>query len=115
MPYAAPKPCSYPGCPELVRSGRCEKHPYDGHDEGSQRLYNMRAWKRRRDAQLRKEPWCVECLRANVWTPATQADHVEPHRGDVVKFLTGKLQSMCKVCHSRKTAKEVFGKNTGLQ
>ena len=108
MPYAALRPCTYPGCSELVQRGRCARHPYeDAHEHESQRLYNTRAWKRRRAAQLRKEPWCAECLRANVYTPATEADHVVPHRGDPVKFFTGKLQSMCKACHSGKTAKEV--------
>jgi len=32
-------------------------------------------------------------------TPATIADHVEPHKGDVIKFWFGALQSLCKQCH----------------
>jgi hypothetical protein len=31
------------------------------------------------------------------------ADHIEPHRGDPIKFWNGKLQSLCARCHeSRK-------------
>ena len=111
MPYAALKPCSYPGCSNLVKSGRCDQHPYpDAHEADSQRLYNTRRWKRRRDAQLTKEPWCVDCLKAGIYSPATIADHIEPHRGDPVKFFTGKLQSLCKIDHDRKTAKEVLNR-----
>lgn len=31
--------------------------------------------------------------------PATVADHIEPHHGDLVKFR-GPLQSLCATCHS---------------
>ena len=37
-------------------------------------------------------------LRGRV-TAASVADHVEPHRGDPVKF-EGPLQSLCASCHS---------------
>lgn len=33
-------------------------------------------------------------------TPATIADHIEPHRGDVEKFWNGELQPLCGQCHS---------------
>jgi 5-methylcytosine-specific restriction protein A len=106
--------CTYPGCGEPLppgRKGRCDKHPYpDAHDHESQRLYNTQRWKRIRKAQLTKEPWCADCLKESRYTPATIADHIKPHRGDPVKFFTGKLQSLCKYDHDKKTAKEVFGK-----
>lgn len=103
--------CTYPGCGEPLppgRKGRCDKHPYpDAHDPDSQKLYNTRRWKRRRAAQLAKQPWCEECLRENIFTPATDVDHIERHRGDPLWFFTGSLQSLCHNCHSRKTAREV--------
>lgn len=109
MPTAPLKPCSYPGCSELVQRGRCARHPYeDAHDPDSQRLYSTARWKRRRAAQLRKQPWCEECQRSDVWTPATDADHIVPHRGDERLFFTGALQSLCHTCHSKKTATEVL-------
>lgn len=37
---------------------------------------------------------------------ATDVDHIEPHRGDRLKFWHGDLQSLCKACHGRKTAKD---------
>jgi hypothetical protein len=30
---------------------------------------------------------------------ATVADHINPHNGDWVAFLTAPLQSLCKPCH----------------
>ncbi len=110
MPYAASRPCSYPGCTTLVRFGRCLEHmlpEVSYHNPQAERLYNSAMWRRLRQAQLRQYPWCAECLRANIYTPATDVDHVTPHRGDAMLFFTGKLQSLCHVCHSRKTAEEV--------
>lgn len=82
----------------------------DQHNPEHQKLYNTRRWKMIRRLQLSQHPWCAQCLRANIYTPATDVDHEEPHRGDPVKFYIGKLQSLCVTCHSRKTAAEVFGK-----
>ena len=108
MPYAALKPCSYPGCPNLVKSGRCDQHPYpDAHDPDSQKLYNTRRWKRIRSRQLIKEPWCADCLKINIYTPATDCDHIEPHRGDPVIFFKGPFQSLCHSHHSQKTDIEI--------
>lgn len=38
--------------------------------------------------------------------PATVADHVEPHRGDPLKFWYGDLQSLCDECHSSAKQRE---------
>lgn len=51
--------------------------------------------------QLRTHPLCATCLSRGVTTPATIADHVEPHRGDWNAFMLGKLQSLCKPCHDK--------------
>lgn len=31
---------------------------------------------------------------------ARVADHIDPHRGDPVKFWTGELQALCDDCHN---------------
>lgn len=116
MPLSPLKPCLHPGCPELVRSGRCEAHAQQRREEQervyrdpeSKRLYNSARWQRLRRIQLAAEPWCDDCLAEGVYTPATDVDHDEPHRGDPVKFFTGKLNSKCKQHHSAKTASEVW-------
>lgn len=49
---------------------------------------------------MRKFPLCRFCEQKGFLTPATIADHVEPHRGDRQKFWYGELQSLCATCHS---------------
>lgn len=52
-------------------------------------------------------PVMSDCHRRGLKTPATQTDHVTPHRGDQVLFWDeGNLQALCMSCHSRKTAWE---------
>lgn len=117
MPRAALKPCAYPGCPELVRSGYCDAHKRtqpDYHKPEHQRLYGTPGWKQLRRAQLAREPWCRDCLAQGVYTVATDVDHIAAHRGDERLFYdANNLQSLCHSCHSRKTAKEVFGHGEG--
>ena len=115
MPRSPKRPCAYHGCKELVTSGYCEKHKAlafqtnDRHKDW-QRLYDTKRWKTIRIRQLAKEPWCAECLRANIYTPATDVDHIDPHRGDPILFFKGPFQSLCKPCHSRKTMQEIKGR-----
>jgi 5-methylcytosine-specific restriction enzyme A len=63
-------------------------------------FYGLALWKTRRRFQLAKEPLCAFCLKRGQVTPATVADHIEPHRGDFTKFVRGDLQSLCSDCHN---------------
>lgn len=77
-------------------------------------LYNTRRWRRRRDHQLAIEPLCRYCKAMGRTTPATIADHIEPHRGDPELFWCGELQSLCSPCHSSvKQAEEHRGYMVG--
>jgi 5-methylcytosine-specific restriction protein A len=69
-------------------------------------LYNSRRWQRRARTQLAAEPLCALCAERGLVVPATVADHVEPHGGDVNRFWLGKLQSLCASCHSRDKRQE---------
>ena len=62
--------------------------------------YQLERWRRLRRHQLTVEPLCVMCRQRGLVRPATVVDHVEPHRGNWNKFLTGKLQSLCEHCHN---------------
>jgi 5-methylcytosine-specific restriction enzyme A len=110
MPRKPLRECTYPGCHQLVSSGRCTKHsriwcqPSD-----VKRLYNSRRWKELRAAQLIKEPWCGDCVAKGIKTKATEVDHIKPHKGDSALFFDpDNLQSKCKPHHSSKTAGEVW-------
>ena len=110
MPFAALKPCAYPGCITLVKTGFCDEHrraEIDYHDPASKRLYNSARWQMIRRLQLATHPWCEECLHANIYTIATDVDHIEPHHGDVIKFFAGPFQSLCHHHHSAKTREEI--------
>lgn len=63
-------------------------------------------WQKARLLYLAEHPLCVECARAGAVRPATVVDHVEPHRGDPVKFWdVGNWQALCKPHHDAKTAR----------
>jgi len=109
MPRSTLRPCTYPGCTALVRSGRCESHQDVSTSEdrkARQRLYGRAAWQRMRVAQLARQPWCEDCLRANIYTPATDVHHRERHQGNVAVFGASELESLCHSCHSKRTAIE---------
>ena len=61
-------------------------------------LYDRR-WRKRRAEHLRLHPLCVYCEARGVVRAASIADHIEPHRGDPIKFR-GPLQGLCPPCHS---------------
>jgi len=73
--------------------------------------YSHRRWRRIRASHLLKEPLCRHCLKEGRITEATEVDHIEPHKGDRLKFWTGERQSLCPTHHSEKTAREQ-GKRT---
>jgi 5-methylcytosine-specific restriction protein A len=109
MPIAARRPCTNPTCPNLQP---CEKHQgerrrqYDAsrsRDE-SRRWYWTPAWRSRSKDQLHTSPLCADPygLHKGWPTPAKVADHITPHGGNRELF-DGPLQSLCLVCHQRKT------------
>ena len=116
MPPRALQVCAYPSCTQVTPRRYCEEHQRiqtavrNAHHPDWQRLYKTARWQRIRRIQLATEPWCAECLSVGIYEPAVDVDHIEPHRGDYKKFFTGPYQSLCKACHSRKTALEVNGR-----
>lgn len=117
------RPCRHPGCGRLVSSGYCPEHkPLKAARRVSAQWhgwYSLTVWTDDlRPNQLMREPWCRECARRGVRTKATVVDHVQPHRGDWARFTDrANLQSLCKPCHDRKTAREIAEerqKNAGI-
>jgi 5-methylcytosine-specific restriction protein A len=110
MPRRPLKPCKHPQCPNLTDGYFCEEHKnmeYKPEQSKHKKLYNSSRWQDLRRYVLNKQPLCVECLKNNRITPATVVDHIKPHKGNKDLFYDiNNLQSMCKSCHDRKTAKE---------
>ena len=73
-------------------------------------LYNSARWRKRAAHQLKLVPLCEYCARRGRVEPATIADHIKPHHGNLNEFVLGKLQSLCAPCHSReKRAEDLRG------
>lgn len=78
--------------------------------EAYQRLYNTREWRAIRRQQLAAHPLCAMCAKIGRITPATVCDHIEPHKGDWLKFARGPFQSLCAEHHnSTKQQQETRG------
>jgi 5-methylcytosine-specific restriction enzyme A len=118
MPYQSLRKCTQPGCSTLVKAGRCRAHSsnhYVERDPNVKRLYNSARWKQIRKCEMQLAvipsladyPLCSECLADGRLVEATELDHVNPHRGDVVKFFNGPFKPLCKVHHSSKTKREL--------
>ena len=112
MPTKPPKPCRFPGCPELVDNGYCEEHAdkINGRYEqergtATARGYGTR-WQKLRDRFAKKFPLCAECLRNGHVTPMKDVHHKIKHDGDVdLLYDWDNLESLCRACHNAKTAK----------
>lgn len=106
-------PCRHRGCAALVdKPGYCEAHAHEAprsiadrkRGSSTKRGYGYR-WQKFRESYLSSHPLCVECEKAGKITPATDVDHIVPHRGDMEKFWQGPFQALCGPCHKSKTAK----------
>lgn len=108
LPQRVQRLCAYPGCSVRVKNGYCPRHRrerVENRVSAAKRGYD-RDWRRYRINFLKEHPWCVECEKQGVRRPATEVDHIIPHRGDRQLFWNKKNhQALCKNCHSRKTAK----------
>lgn len=118
MPYKRNRKCNIPQCNNftLTDNPYCVKHKREKacyYTNASKKTYTSNEmydhrWKKLRLLVLRKNPFCVECLKYNRYTPASEVDHIIPHRGDKTNFYNEEnLQALCKPCHSQKTGREI--------
>lgn len=76
--------------------------------------YASARWKALRLARLTEQPLCERCLVADIVTEATVVHHIDPHRGDPVKFWNGPFQNLCAPCHNKFGQLEDHGKKVIL-
>lgn len=63
-------------------------------------------WRQLREWVLRRQPLCKECEKRGKIEPATEVDHIIPHKGDMKIFWDrNNLQGLCKPHHSAKTGR----------
>jgi 5-methylcytosine-specific restriction enzyme A len=71
------------------------------------RGYDKR-WKRLRDDYIADYPLCEHCERKGLTTIAREVDHIIEFEGldDQKRLDRDNLQSLCRSCHAKKTAKD---------
>lgn len=96
MPY---KPITHA---QLVRPYR----PIDSRPSAYNRGYTGR-WNRERKIFLQHNPLCIECVHGRRAVPATEVDHIIPHKGNYeLMWDVNNWSPLCKMHHSQKTGKE---------
>lgn len=115
MPLAPMRPCPVPGCPNLIRSGRCDKHggaATVGHRWDTrppvQRIRGRQLQALRREL-LEQEPICRVCRKAL----ATIRDHIiNLEEGGTEDEAN--CQPLCQACSDAKThAESMRGQRRG--
>ncbi len=71
-------------------------------------VYNRKAWKlARMQALMRDEFMCVHCRLRGVDTIASEVDHIIELSSDIaLAYELSNLQSLCHLCHMKKTTEE---------
>ncbi len=113
MPRRPKKPCTVPGCSELVDGGRCPAHRAQAEEArgtSAERGYSGPGHDAFREAVLARDPYCVVCMKRK----SVAADHHPYSRRQLV--LLGldpndpdRGRGLCWRCHSRETAKHQPG------
>ncbi|APW38981.1 restriction endonuclease [Rhodoferax koreense] len=111
MARAAPRPCTKPGCTQLVHdgSGRCAKHPREAWRQArtptkritGRRLQAMRA------ALFMRQPLCEVCDGLGIVTLATIRDHRIPLAEGGADDESNE-QAICAPCHEEKSLAEAL-------
>ena len=108
------RPCLEPGCSELVERGRCQIHSRENEkalrDPRLRGKYRSKRWKRRSRAFLSRHPEC-NCGCGKL---AEVVDHVIPinlTNSTPDFFDESNWQGLTRVCHNRKTRRDVAERN----
>jgi len=107
MPSKPKRPCSVPGCPNLVAKGRCEKHRAS--DTGGRGTRKARGygedWLRFRKRYLTAHPLCEDCEKTGRVVPATDLHHVVALRNGGERLSESNVMGLCASCHSKRTVR----------
>jgi 5-methylcytosine-specific restriction endonuclease McrA len=96
-----------PTMPGFKKSAQTEKKKaFSGKREFYTTEYNTTAWRKLREARLRRDPICQGCKRAM----ANVLDHIKPVRLGGEFWNEENHQPLCDKCHNSKSAKERFMK-----
>lgn len=111
MPLRSLHKCPVPGCSDLTRQSRCEKHAkekatYDQHRPNSNARGYTRKWGEFRLHYLQENPLCEDCLAHSRTEAASEVHHIVKVKDNrAVMYDKGNLMALCHACHSRRTAR----------
>lgn len=83
-----------------------------GRRHANTEFYRSTAWRKLRAEQLRRQPLCECCLAQGRYTPARVVDHIRPVNLGGAPLDLENLQSLCAVCHNRKSGTERHQRQT---
>lgn len=113
MNRAPKKPCAHVACPALVEERFCAAHKAKRYREQNARRGSASSqgygaqWRKLVAIQREREPLCREHLKRGEAVQKDEVDHIVPKAlGGIDDFSN--FQSLCKSCHSAKTAREVL-------
>lgn len=119
MPNKPLRLCTYPGCNQLVASGRCEKHTkqeqqrYDRQrGSAADRGYDYR-WAKFREIYMRSHPLCVMCQHEGYIIKADLIHHIKPLDQGGSKYDEDNLMSVCQMHHEELHKGERWRKRDG--
>lgn len=117
MPLAASRVCTRhkkikieknKPCPLCVKE-KNEKARVRGRQQKT-RVYDTQLWRKKiRPGKLAVNPLCEQCEAAGRVVVASEVDHITPIEAGGDPYDFDNLRSLCKPCHSRKTATEDGG------
>lgn len=85
--------------------------PFHGWNPEYRDLYQTSRWQKIRNIIMGRKPVCPVCMHQNKVVPATDVDHVFPHRGNPGDFYDlDNCWALCSFHHMQKTALESNGK-----
>jgi 5-methylcytosine-specific restriction enzyme A len=92
-----------------------KREPFQGRKERNRKFYNSKKWRDKSKSYRVNNPLCEKCLEKDVYTDATGRRGVVDHKirlEDGGKpFDDRNLQTLCNVCHNRKSGKEAHSNN----
>ena len=115
--------CLVFGCSAPVATrGRCARHAgqvdaarsISADRQVGKRLYATRQWRELRATMLALHPYCEcrECVVGRRRWPSEVVHHINPHRGDPLRFFDpSNLQVLAKTCHDKLSAEDRGGPN----
>lgn len=90
----------------MQRPWQPKRKSFEGYRHHNTEFYQSTAWRKLRALKLEQEPMCEECLKEGRLIPARMVDHIVPINKGGASLDIDNLQSLCNVCHARKSAKD---------